>query len=65
MAKLDSTGIPTMCTENNRLRDDEKTHNINSTKPNSTDAKRKRKKSRSQLVQTIRISVSKVSDFIR
>lgn len=58
MAKSDSIGIPAMSTENHRSRDDEKLHNINSNKPNSSDAKRKRKKNRSQLVQTIRISVS-------
>lgn len=64
MAKSDSTGIPTMSTENHRSRDDEKLHNINSSKPNSTDSKRKRKKNRSQLVQTIRISVSRAEHFL-
>lgn len=57
MAKSDSTGIPTLSIENQRSRDDEKLHNASSNNPNSTDSKRKRKKNRSQLVQTIRISV--------
>lgn len=64
MAKSDSNGMPTIAIENHRSRDDEKLSNVNSHNPSSMDSKRKRKKNRSQLVQTIRISVS-ISDPFR
>lgn len=58
LAKLDSTGVPTVSNENHRSKGDEKLNNANSNSSNATDSKRKRKKNRAQLVTAIRISVS-------
>lgn len=64
MAKSDPSSMISMSSvENTRTKDEERQMNT-ATKPNSTDSKRKRKKNRAQLVQTIRISVSIISKLI-
>lgn len=55
-AMANPTSMP-ISMENTRMRDEEKPLNA-VTKPNASDSRRKRKKNRAQLVQTIRISVS-------
>lgn len=62
MAKSDLTSMHTIIMENARARDEEKQTNA-TPKPSANDLKRKRKKNRAQLVQTIRISVSKQSVY--
>lgn len=57
MAKSDTTCITNISTEGTRIKDEER-QNHAIIKSNTSESKSKRKKSRSQLVQEIRISVS-------